>query len=126
MSGVSPNYVSKDKRDSEYKRAFGKYLIKERYGREITFVAMARALGINRNTYCAWENGSAWPQEVMTLAILDRLYGNTFDVLFDLCEKNGIKLSMAESKDVLKKIKVFEGTKRGQRGNGWFREELAA
>ena len=122
VSGIRPNYESADERDSEYKRAFGRYMLRERHGRGITPTAMARAFGTSVQSYCAWENGSAWPQEAMVLVLMDRLYGNTFDVLFGLCKKNGIHLSLSEKKDVLRRSRMFEGTSRCERGNGRFRE----
>jgi len=122
VSGIRPEYVSKDARDLEYKKAFGKYMMRERYNRGITVAAMARALKVNYHTYCAWENGSAWPQEVMVLAMLDKLYSNTFDVLFGLCDENGIHLSMTEKKDVLKRMRMFDGTHRCEPGKGRFRK----
>jgi hypothetical protein len=43
-------------------------------------------------------------------------------VLFGLCSENGIHLSMTEKKDVLKRMKMFDGTHRCEPGKGRFRK----
>lgn len=119
------NYGSVDGRDSEYKIAFGSYLRRERLDRKISASALARAFGVYPSNYTAWEAGSTFPQDVMVLVLLDKLYGNTFDVIFGLCKKNGIHLSHEETKAVLERKSEFAGTKRWDDGKskpeGWQR-----
>ena len=126
ISGISPIYSSRDRRDTDYKRAFGNYLRRERQKREISFIVMAEAFNVTRQTYCLWEVGSAFPQDVMVLAYLNKLYGNLFDVLFGLCKKEGIHLSFDEKRFVLQRLSEFDNTGRWDSGKSQFssREKL--
>lgn len=110
------NYRSIDMRDNIYKKAFGKYLMNERCERGIGVGSIAEALGVGYHRYLQWEYGSNFPQEVMTLIYLDKFYGNTFDVLFGLCKKNGIHLDRIEKLSVLRKLEEFENTGIGDSG----------
>lgn len=122
-SRQNPFYESKDQRDMEYKEAFGEYLMRERMKREIRHGALANALGVSRNAYCQWEDGITFPQDAMVLVLLDKLYGNTFDVLFGLCRENGISLKDGEKRDVLRKMREVERVGRWARGKGSISEK---
>jgi hypothetical protein len=43
--------------------------------------------------------------------MLDRLYGDTLDVIFGICADYGIHLKHTEKRDVISRLKKFEGTK---------------
>ena len=43
----------------------------------------------------------AFPQDVVTLAMLDKLHGDTLDVIFGLCPQNGIHLTPVERNGVI-------------------------
>jgi len=108
-------YAPVDRRDKTYKKAFGRYLREERLNAQIGGSALARALGVGSSNYFQWESGTNFPQEMTVLALLDKLYGNTFHMLFGLCKENGIHLSEREEKGVLKRKERFAYTVRWDR-----------
>ena len=109
-------YKPKDKRDKIYKLAFGRYLRKSRLDLGIGMTAMASAFGKSTSSLAQWESGTSLPQNVMVLALYDKLFGDTFDVLFGLCRENAIHLDRGEKKEVLTRLEVFEDTKRWDLG----------
>lgn len=95
-----PVRFHKDERDTIYKRAFGSYLRRERLSMGLSQTVLADGLGTSPSTVCQWESG-IFPRNASVLSILDRLYGNLFDVLFGLCRENGIHLKARERRDIV-------------------------
>jgi len=96
--------ASKDKRYDKYKRAFGDYLRAERLERGITGSSMARGLGVTGPTYFQWEAGVTFPSEITALIMLDKLHGDTLEVIFGLCPEHNIQLTPVEENKVMARL----------------------
>jgi transcriptional regulator with XRE-family HTH domain len=106
-----------DTRIDSYKKAFGKYLRERRLDSGYTARGLARGMGLSSGTTCLqWEAGLNFPQDIVCLIMLDRLYGDTLDVIFGICADYGIHLKHTEKRDVLSRLKKFEGTKMNDAG----------
>ena len=112
-------YEAKDERDTEYKTAFGKYLRNERKLRGIQATCLAKGLGVKSAHIVRWESGGCFPRSIMTLAQLDLLFGDTFDVLFGLCQEKGIHLTFEEKRDVFERMKRYENLPMWSRKKRW-------
>jgi len=102
-------YQAADSRDDQYRIAFGNYLRKERLSRDLTGMSIAEGFGITHACYFRWESGSSFPKEPRTLMMLDKLYGNTVSTIFGLCKNNGIHLEAGEVRNLLDRMKEFDG-----------------
>lgn len=105
-------YVTRDTRDMKYKIAFGDYLKRERRGMGVSVSSLAKALNVFHSNVTMWEAGTIFPQSLVVLSLLDRMYGNLFDVLFGLCKKHGIHLEKKEIRQVLVERDRVEGCSR--------------
>jgi len=118
LKGSKPDvYTHRSKQSDKYCQAFGKYLRKARIKRKLCRRALAYIVGLKcDNTIHNWEAGYAFPRNIVVLGLLNAIFGNTLDIMFNLCPKNGIDLSKSEKRDMDKKI---DEIRRGIHTHRW-------
>jgi len=107
-------YNHVDARDAVYRKAFGRYLREARTSRSITAASLGRAFGCVHTTWSQWEAGINFPSDILVLGLINRLFGDTFDVVFSVCDKARIRLQKKEKQSVLRRLKNIQET-RGNR-----------
>jgi transcriptional regulator with XRE-family HTH domain len=113
--GDKSRYQFKDSREIGCRMAFGAYLRRERLSRGLSAKTLAKACNLEYDNYMKIER-CGLINDVKTILLLDRFYGNTLKVLFGLCAENGIHLSPIEKREFVSKLSEFENSGIHNRG----------